>query len=752
MVTLTKRVELQIGDIIDIGGRKFKCDRAANPKTPVAKISKIDAENIPTQPTPLKSALKTPTKTPMKEFLTPRRPTENTKTPNLLNTKATPKSSLRTPLAPSSTMTAPVTESTSMDDSIDRIFTPLKEISTKKNRVSIADIPDKESEIEGMRRVSKTPIRKTPGKALKEKAEPIADPSARMRLFNSSSMADISKLRKSVEKTEAKEPIMEANVEQVKVNPEPIVEESNEQSEPQRQSLKPDFKFLERQNSRARHARSKSTGSALSGSVTPLKKKNARSAVCPHTDKILHNKRKSLSRISGAKPSVDVQIEISPEEEEKREQVEQLELEMEMLEDESELAKVASVPASAIKQFPQDNAEETEAILYHSPPATPSRVSGANSTRKNFTPKTKSCTPEPVEKSRTPISIVKSVSKQVDEEEDVDIENVEDNNVTSLPSALLFESENNEQSTNAAVRSAVKEVIEQTVLPVVTAELAPTCRVLFDEIQSESKSESAVESPSLTSDVFEIQMTKEEQVAQFIEIWEVIRELVDEDGERLSRKIYRVPAKSQKKSKLYYEKIENPSDLLMLKKRITEKEFGTFQEFSSQFQEIFNNARVWNEFEPCEENIKNVAEMERVLQAEIKKRFFTQKEAEKETKTEIENSKEEEEESSKESSSESSSEEEAKPASPPPARRSTRAARTPATKTPKSNQKVVVEKSPEISEEEEEEISEPKLTAEKIGEMKVVELKAELKKRGISGAGLKADLVKKLWDAVQKEK
>ena len=51
----------------------------------------------------------------------------------------------------------------------------------------------------------------------------------------------------------------------------------------------------------------------------------------------------------------------------------------------------------------------------------------------------------------------------------------------------------------------------------------------------------------------------------------------------------------------------------------------------------------------------------------------------------------------------------------------------------------------EVEEEEEEEI---KLTLDQIKSMKVVELKQELKNRGISTTGLKAELVKKLYNAI----
>ena len=52
----------------------------------------------------------------------------------------------------------------------------------------------------------------------------------------------------------------------------------------------------------------------------------------------------------------------------------------------------------------------------------------------------------------------------------------------------------------------------------------------------------------------------------------------------------------------------------------------------------------------------------------------------------------------------------------------------------------------EVEEEEEEE--ESKLTLDQIKSMKVVELKQELKNRGISTTGLKAELVKKLYNAI----
>ncbi|PRP73804.1 hypothetical protein PROFUN_16568, partial [Planoprotostelium fungivorum] len=280
------------------------------------------------------------------------------------------------------------------------------------------------------------------------------------------------------------------------------------------------------------------------------------------------------------------------------------------------------------------------------------------------------------------------------------------------------------------------EVEEEKVATAVSAEKTEEEEQVEEEESEEEREEQSVE----------------EMNEELLEVWETIREEKDGEGDRLSRKLYRLPART--KSSKYYKTITDPIDLLMIKKKMNGAEYQTVRDFSDDMELLFDNAITWNE----EENLNNVTALRIIVAEQLKERFDFAREA----TSEREDSGEETEEANIE---ETSSEEEEAPKVPKSEKKTVlrriqseitveeadeTAVTTPRTRREnrkKDAEKTKVEKEEEEEEEAEEEEDEMEKMVKELEELRVVDLRAELKKRGINTAGRKAELIVKLANA-----
>eukprot|EP01117_Protostelium_nocturnum_P007846 TRINITY_DN2808_c0_g1_i1.p1 TRINITY_DN2808_c0_g1~~TRINITY_DN2808_c0_g1_i1.p1 ORF type:complete len:1116 (+),score=544.98 TRINITY_DN2808_c0_g1_i1:248-3595(+) len=434
------------------------------------------------------------------------------------------------------------------------------------------------------------------------------------------------------------------------------------------------------------------------------------------------------------------------------------------------------------------------------------RVSTPVSTSARTTPRESVKSSTPVS---TPLKAVVVENKEVEEEVQVTEEESEEkeapveevvqavSQVEDATQAYEVESEEEaaEESTEESAEESAEETAEAEVekteetVEVAAKEAEESAEESEEETVEEAVDEEAEESEAEETEEAE-EMTAEQMNAHFEEIWEVLREEKDSEGERLSKKLLRLPSSKAKANKVYFEVVEDPIDLQMIKKSIGSGEYETVEAFRADFEKLFNNAILFNETKPCDENLANVQALQKLFEEQMEERFASssqeeaeesEEEAEEETEAAEEESAEVEEAEEVESAEESEEEEEKVPTpqpekrgrkktivqeaqmeesdeqvfSSPRTRRNNRKNQQQKSKLVEVEEEVVEsaegsgeeaeEERVEEAEEEEKESLEAAIT--RLSELRVVDLRAELKKKGLPTGGLKAELVRRLAEA-----
>lgn len=266
---------------------------------------------------------------------------------------------------------------------------------------------------------------------------------------------------------------------------------------------------------------------------------------------------------------------------------------------------------------------------------------------------------------------------------------------------------------------------------------------------------------------------------QFKNIYHIIRESLDADGERRSKKLFRLPTKQSKSGKQYYELIKNPIDLQTINKKINNSEITTVQELQDAFNSLFANALLFNQHQSQLDStlVENVTFLQNAFAQEVSKvsqptlspipqqtsqtQILAVEEIEPVEKTE--EKKEHTPKTKKGRGKKQKEVQESEPAAleiEKPVQEKEPVKAEPEEMTVKSTRKSKRGKAVDEALEQTESVTTsekpkakkaPSLTDEEIKGMKVTELKAELKKRGISQSGLKAELIQRLITAVSSE-